>query len=963
MKITKKIATIFLGIALFASAIFGAAGFAFGKKVYAESDLRSLYLQYLQQNGVTEQTVTPEQQAEFIKNYADSFKGYYGKKGNASDFVTEDGVNFVNSVFGRNKEDFLVNGGTIGTINYEGVTGRFKKSSFRGVEAGGATIEDGDFSVIVMGDQQTAVEYHSEFVAESYDYITANAAAMNLKMFINVGDIVDDVDFLSWRQPSGNPRTEVNFHPGKMTSYEMQLEFAKNQMLKLVNNGIPSAFVYGNHDYADMAESYRIKDDINRYFDISNYEGKSYFGETLYNDLEAATYYFEANGTEYMTITLGCYPTDDILAWANEKVSANADKKVIVATHAYIDGLTRDLTDEGRKIWNDFAKKHENIVMVVSGHECTEDSTVIKKVDFGDNGNAVTQFMINAQIEEFGGSGLFAQLIFRKSGEIDFVYYSPYVANHYGKGYFMDENQFSFDLNPKLAGTNSAGEKVYGKTLSAAEGKISYTGDENTSAYLKNVYAANNVQVTRRGLTATGSDGYIVYEADCGEDFSFNKFAVATDGFLEKGGAIVVYVSEDAKTWKEVLYLNSSSDFGDTYSLDRFVFAKTKFYLKLAVNGGATLSSFTYSSDKVRTVFADTSNTVNLDFTRNAPESSFKEYSKEGIVDSFRAVLAGGKLGSGGNGRLTYSSYVTTQYRACEGRTLTGVSLDFTLAFVNPYIGAAEREGFEFCEETPKILYRVLVSSDGGKTWKQAERYTYADFIADENTSSYHAAFNAGEICELWKQTDITPYIEGNDVLVKLVYSGAGKTYSDVGIKQLNATVTYDKAESNNSSEYDLHLNGGVMKEGVPQREGYEFIGWCTDEALTDLVNLDNYSGDKTEFWAKYKRTAFNITFVTEDGVTHDNPSVVGAGETITLKPAEKEGGRFIGWYDENGVKYTSVEGSSETDVVLYAVFGSGANGGSGCSSGVAFGSFGSLLLAGIAAAMIVINKKTHKNI
>lgn len=128
-------------------------------------------------------------------------------------------------------------------------------------------------------------------------------------------------------------------------------------------------------------------------------------------------------------------------------------------------------------------------------------------------------------------------------------------------------------------------------------------------------------------------------------------------------------------------------------------------------------------------------------------------------------------------------------------------------------------------------------------------------------------------------------------------------------------------------------------------------------------MNLDNYSGDKTEFWAKYKRTAFNITFVTEEGVTHDNPSVVGAGETITLKPAEKEGGRFIGWYDENGVKYTSVEGSSETDVVLYAVFGSGANGGSGCSSGVAFGSFGSLLLAGIAAAMIVINKKTHKNI
>ena len=125
-------------------------------------------------------------------------------------------------------------------------------------------------------------------------------------------------------------------------------------------------------------------------------------------------------------------------------------------------------------------------------------------------------------------------------------------------------------------------------------------------------------------------------------------------------------------------------------------------------------------------------------------------------------------------------------------------------------------------------------------------------------------------------------------------------------------------------------------------------------------MNLDKYSGDKTEFWAKYKRTAFNITFVTEGGVIHDNPSVIKTGETITLKPAEKEGGKFIGWFDESGVKYTSVEDSLETDIVLYAVFGE-ANG-KGCSSGISFGVQGIIFaLASAVAILVIASKKSRK--
>lgn len=73
--------------------------------------------------------------------------------------------------------NFLMEGGTIGGINYDKVTGDFKATSANGVVVGGETVDKsaGDFSVIIMGDQQTAVEYHSAYVASSYNWIAENA--------------------------------------------------------------------------------------------------------------------------------------------------------------------------------------------------------------------------------------------------------------------------------------------------------------------------------------------------------------------------------------------------------------------------------------------------------------------------------------------------------------------------------------------------------------------------------------------------------------------------------------------------------------------------------------------------------------------------------------------------------------------------------------------------------------------
>ena len=207
-----------------------ACAFAFGGVSTAmgatTAEIKAAYESFL----LTYSGSAPE--TDFIK-YVESTNGmkYFSQGGyiGAKDKLTDAGVAMVQEVFGIDQSYLLNHGGTIGNANYERWTGSYVATSANNVPAGGESVGEGDFSIIVMGDQQTAVEYHSAMVATSYDWIVSNAQAMNLKMFINVGDIVDDTGFVSWREPSGNPHVYVNFHPGRLGTWQLQQKFAVTQ--------------------------------------------------------------------------------------------------------------------------------------------------------------------------------------------------------------------------------------------------------------------------------------------------------------------------------------------------------------------------------------------------------------------------------------------------------------------------------------------------------------------------------------------------------------------------------------------------------------------------------------------------------------------------------------------------------------------------------------------------------------
>ena len=180
-------------------------------------------------------------------------------------------------------------------------------------------MQEGEYSLILVGDTQKTVEYYPEYMTAMTEWVAANAEALNLKYLIAVGDIVDDVD------------TDV-----AGSDPDAQLTAASNAYRVLEEAGVPYALVLGNHDYEDMAFAQREMTKFNEYFPLSRYENLSSLAGSMNDTVENTYHYFEAAGQKYMILALGHHPTDEMIAWGNEVILQNADRKVIVVTHGYM---------------------------------------------------------------------------------------------------------------------------------------------------------------------------------------------------------------------------------------------------------------------------------------------------------------------------------------------------------------------------------------------------------------------------------------------------------------------------------------------------------------------------------------------------------------------------------------------------------------------------------------------------
>jgi hypothetical protein len=341
--------------------------------------------------------------------------------------------------------------------------------------------ETGDFSIVLLPDTQNYSQFYPQIFTAQTQWIVNNAAVRNIRMVIGEGDIVN--------------------HDSSSTEWA-NAEAAAN----VLNGRVPYTFAIGNHDYDNFKPSARGTTAFNSHFGPLRYASYSWYGGNWNGGNENFYTFFTAGGVNYMVLALEFFPRDAVLQWANNVVSANPDKKVIVVTHSFegTDGFRVDTCDSGdmspqngnfpQSVWNKLIKSHANIFLVVSGHLIG--SGTAHRTDLGDNGNLVHQIFTNFQDWTSGGNGYLRILTFHvATNTVDVTTYSPYLNS----SLTTTDHQFSLPLKyaPDATSTgalsgkirNSSCTRLPGASVSAAG--FSATTDSNGIYRLSGLPAPN----------------------------------------------------------------------------------------------------------------------------------------------------------------------------------------------------------------------------------------------------------------------------------------------------------------------------------------------------------------------------------------------------------------------------------------------------------------------------------------
>ena len=329
-------------------------------------------------------------------------------------------------------------------------------------------IGDYDYAFAVVGDTQKLMYKDAtdgtDYASYIYNWIVANKDSKKIKLVMGVGDITDK-------------------------NLDTEYALAKGYFEMLGNAGILYSITPGNHDmssgkyvnynkyfagYGTAGEDGYIAPLASLTENITGYYGPIVNGVREEDKTQVTNYYIKTtiDGDNYIIFSFEYGAPDDVLAWAGEICDANKDYKAIITTHAYMyrDGTTLDAGDvvppnksdstsddhrnNGDMVWDKFMSKHENIVLVFSGHDPCPN--VILRQDHGVNGNVVSQFLVDFQTMDTSlnyETGMVAMFYVSKDGNVQVEYISTYgtaqaqaVNPDAEDMLYKERNCFSFNL-------------------------------------------------------------------------------------------------------------------------------------------------------------------------------------------------------------------------------------------------------------------------------------------------------------------------------------------------------------------------------------------------------------------------------------------------------------------------------------------------------------------------------------
>lgn len=290
------------------------------------------------------------------------------------------------------------------------------------------------FTFVVLSDTQgyTLSDRFSPIMSQQTRWIRDHRKDLNTAFVAQVGDLVES-------------------HPS-----DPMWQRASTALKVLDDAGVPNSVLPGNHDM-NVATGEAAKFD--QYFPPSRYTrstwtpstatyggylGQNLFGPDPVNRQNKDNFsLFTAGGLDFLMLNLEYEAPDYAIAWAQKVIDNYPQRRVILATHGFVDtdnqrGSFTTRTDAGTnsapKIWDKLVFNNCNIFMVVNGHWTSrKDGTQGegRRADVNACGKPVNQVLSDYQGRPNGGDGWLRYYTFDPAKDtISARTYSPFLEKY-----------------------------------------------------------------------------------------------------------------------------------------------------------------------------------------------------------------------------------------------------------------------------------------------------------------------------------------------------------------------------------------------------------------------------------------------------------------------------------------------------------------------------------------------------
>ncbi len=291
-----------------------------------------------------------------------------------------------------------------------------------------------DFSIVALPDTQFYTAERFGGLKEMYfaqtEWIISNRVSRNIAYVAHLGDISDSGDIKNGVANTTEWRNATNAMYRLDSPTRTSLQF-----------GIPYGMAVGNHDEEPIGDATGTTTFFNQYFGVPHFNGRSYYAGYYGTNNDNHFDFFSAGGLDFVVLyfKFDSAANPSVLAWGNEVLRTNANRRAIVVTHNFGNTATPlTFSAQGAAIYNAL-KTNANLFLMLAGHVTGEGA----RVDTF-NGNTVRTFVQDFQGWTNGGNGYLRIFEFSPSrNQITVQTYSPWTDTYETDS----DSEFFFDYD------------------------------------------------------------------------------------------------------------------------------------------------------------------------------------------------------------------------------------------------------------------------------------------------------------------------------------------------------------------------------------------------------------------------------------------------------------------------------------------------------------------------------------